>query len=82
MSQDDSRELTRKSTRGIFVRHLARSLGLEASDLLSAFVDRCRDSVTQEGQANPKESRERRAELMESTRGTGRAEGYRRTTAK
>ena len=29
MSQDDSRELTRKSTRGILVIHLAGSLGLE-----------------------------------------------------
>ena len=30
--------------------------------------------MTTEGQANPKESRERRAELWESARGTGRAE--------
>ena len=29
MSQDNSRELTGKSTRGIHVIHLARSLGLE-----------------------------------------------------
>ena len=28
MSWDDSREMTRKSTRGIFVLHLAGSLGL------------------------------------------------------
>ena len=32
------------------------------SDLLGVCVDQCRDSVTLEGQANPKESRERRAE--------------------
>ena len=52
------------------------------SDLLGACVDRCQDSVTTEGQANPKESRERHAELWESTRGTGRADEYRRTAAK
>ena len=52
------------------------------SDLLGVCVDRCQDSATTEGQANPKESRERRAELWESARGTGRAEGYRRTTLK
>ena len=80
MSQDDSRELTRKSTRGILVIHLAGSLRLEEKRLTC--VDRCRDSVTTEGQANPKESRERRAELWELARGTGRAEGYRRTAAK
>ena len=55
MSRDDSRELTRKSTRCIFVLHLA--------ELLAAWVDRCRDSETPEGQANPKENREWRAEL-------------------
>ena len=33
------------------------------SDLLGACVDRCRDSVTPEGQANSKESRERRGAL-------------------
>ena len=42
------------------------------SDLLGACVDRCQDSVTTEGQVNLKESRERRAELWESARGTGR----------
>ena len=52
------------------------------SDLLGACVDRCRDSVTTKGQTNPKESRERRTEVWESARGTGRAEGYRRTAAK
>ena len=52
------------------------------SDLLGACVDQCRDSVTTEGQANPKESRERRAKLWESARGTGRAVGYRRMAVK
>ena len=52
------------------------------SDLLGACVDRCQDSVTTEGQANLKESRERRAELWELARGTGRVDGYRRTAAK
>ena len=33
------------------------------SDLLGACVDQCRDSLTTEGQANPKESRERRGAL-------------------
>ena len=46
------------------------------SDLLGTCVDWCRDSVTTEGQANPKESREWHAELWESARGTGRGEGY------
>ena len=32
------------------------------SNLLGVCVDRCRDSVTPKGQANSKESRERRAE--------------------
>ena len=41
------------------------------SDLLSTCVDRCQDSMTTEGQANPKESRERRTELWESAQGTG-----------
>ena len=52
------------------------------SDLLGACVDQCRDSMTTEGQANPKESRERRMELWESAQGTGRVEGYRRTMLK
>ena len=68
MSQDDSRVLTRKSTRGIRVIHLVASLGLRDERLTWCV----RGSV----QANPKESRERCAELWESTRGTGRAEGY------
>ena len=51
------------------------------NNLLGVCVDRCRDSVTSEGQANPKESRERRARLWESAQGTGRVEGYRRTSA-
>ena len=38
-------------------------LDLRTSDLLGVCEDWCRDSVTTEGQANPKESRERRAEL-------------------
>ena len=38
--------------------------------------------MTTEGQANLKESRERRAELWESAQGTGRVDGYRRTAAK
>ena len=52
------------------------------SDLLGACVDRCQDSVTTEGQANLKESRERRVELWELARGTGRVGGYQRTAAK
>ena len=48
---------------------------LGTSDLLGACVDQCRGSMTPKGQANPKESRERRAELWESARETGRAEG-------
>ena len=38
--------------------------------------------MTPEGHANPKESREQRAELWELARGTGRAEGYQRTAEK
>ena len=81
MSQDDSRELTRKSTRGILILHLAGSLRL-GDEPLCACVDQCQDSVTLEGQANPKESRERCAELWESARGTRQVEGYQRTAAK
>ena len=47
-------------------------------DLLGVCMDRCGDSVTPEGQANPKGSRERRVELWELARGTRRAEGYQR----
>ena len=82
MSQDDSRELTRYSTRRILILHLAGSLGLEDERL----TWRVRGSVLRlgdyRGAGHPKESREWRAELWESTRRTGRAEGYRRTTAK
>ena len=52
------------------------------NDLLGACVDQCRDLVTSEGQANPKESREKYTELWESVRGTGQAEGYQRMAAK
>ena len=82
MSQDDSRELTRKSTRGILILHLAGSLGLGDEPLtlcVRGSVPRLGDS---RGAGQPKESRERRAELWESALGMGRVEGYRRTTTK
>ena len=52
------------------------------SNLLGACVDRCRDLVTLEGQANPKESKELCTELWESARGMGQAKGYRRMAVK
>ena len=52
------------------------------SDLLGAYVDRCRDLMTLERQANSKERRERRAELWESARKTGRTKGYQRMATK
>ena len=54
MSQDDSRELTRKSTLGIRVIHLARSLGLGDERLtwcMRGLVLRLGDS---EGAGQPK----------------------------
>ena len=39
VSRDNSRKLTRKSTRGIFVLHLAKLLGL-GDERLGAYVDR------------------------------------------
>ena len=62
MSRDNSRELTRKSTQGIFLLHLARLLIL-GDKQLGACVGQWGDSETPEGHANPKESREWRAEL-------------------
>ena len=41
------------------------------SDVLGACMDQWRDSVTSERQTDPKGSRERHAELCESTRGDG-----------
>ena len=76
MSRDDSRELTRKSTRGIFVRQLVRLLELGDERLtwcVRGSVPRLGDS---RGAGQPKESRERLLELWESAHGTGRAEGY------
>ena len=72
MSRDYSRELTRKSTRGTFVLHLARLLRLRDERLLGAYVDQCRDSVTSKRQFSPKESREWRVELWKSAWGMGR----------
>ena len=53
-SRDRSRKLTIKSTRGTFVLHLARLLGL-GDERLNMCV---RGSVTSRMPANPKESRD------------------------
>ena len=50
--RDDSRELPRKSTRGIFTFTLQDCSDLGMSDLLGVYVDQCRDSVTLERQAD------------------------------
>ena len=63
MSQDDSRELTRNSTQGILVLHLAGSLELGDERLTWCVCGSVPRLVTLEGQANSKESRERRGAL-------------------
>ena len=76
MSWDDSKELNRKSTRGIFVLHLARLFGLKDEQLtwcIHGSVPRLGDF---RGQDNPKESREQHEELWEvGGGGDGMSEG-------
>ena len=62
VNRDNSRELSRKSTRGILVLYIEGLLGLR-DERLGACVDWCGDSVTPKGQANPKGSKELRVEL-------------------
>ena len=69
VNQDNSRELTRKSTRGILVLYIVGLLRLR-DERLGACVDWCEDSVTPKGQANPKGSKELHVELWELAQGT------------